>query len=69
MMDYMPLQLNPLEREKKVKPWLDEITKDLDADYLSPEGWSWLWHLRLDCRACGSRSSSRTIGESPIKKT
>jgi hypothetical protein len=39
MMDYMPLHENPLEREKKLKPWLESVTKGLDAEFLSPEGW------------------------------
>jgi hypothetical protein len=39
MMDYMPLHLNPLVRDARLKPWLNEVTRDLDARYLSPEGW------------------------------
>jgi hypothetical protein len=39
MMDYMPLHKNPLEREKKLKPWLESVTKGLNATFLSPEGW------------------------------
>jgi hypothetical protein len=39
MMEYMPLHQDPLEREAKLKPWLEKLTKGLGAEFLEPEGW------------------------------
>jgi hypothetical protein len=38
IMDFMPLNQKPLEREPKLKPWLDSVMKGLGAEFLSPEG-------------------------------
>jgi hypothetical protein len=37
-MGYIPLHHDPLERELKLKAWLNLVTKDLGAELLSPEG-------------------------------
>jgi hypothetical protein len=39
MMEYTSLHKNALEREPRLKPWLDFITKNLGVEYLAPEGW------------------------------
>jgi hypothetical protein len=39
MRTFIPLHLNPTEREPKVKPWLDEVTKGQSFEWLTPEGW------------------------------
>jgi hypothetical protein len=39
MVEFIPLHRDPLEREPKLKPWLDSVTKGLGAEYLTPEGW------------------------------
>jgi hypothetical protein len=39
MRDFIPLHLNPLQREPKVKEWFDDATKGLEFDWLKPEGW------------------------------
>jgi hypothetical protein len=39
MIDFIPLHQDPLEREPRLKPWLESVTKNLDAEFLSPEGW------------------------------
>jgi hypothetical protein len=36
---YIPLHLSPIERAPQVKTWFDGVTKNLDFDWLSPEGW------------------------------
>jgi hypothetical protein len=33
MMDYIPLHLDPLEREPKLKPWLESVMKGLGAHF------------------------------------
>jgi hypothetical protein len=38
MMEYMPLHSDPLEREPRLKPFLESITQGLEAKCLSPEG-------------------------------
>jgi hypothetical protein len=37
--DFIPLHLNPIECEPKIKSWLERITAGLDPNFLSPEGW------------------------------
>jgi hypothetical protein len=37
--DFVPLHLDPYEREPGIKPWLERITAGLDPTFLSPEGW------------------------------
>jgi hypothetical protein len=39
MIDYAPLHLDPLEREPRLKPWLDSVMKGLKPEFLTPEGW------------------------------
>jgi hypothetical protein len=39
MRDFIPLNLNPLEREPKVKEWFDNVTQGLEFNWLKPEGW------------------------------
>jgi hypothetical protein len=39
MRTFIPLHLNPTEREPKVKPWLDKVTKGQSFEWLTPEGW------------------------------
>jgi hypothetical protein len=39
MQAFVPLHLNALEREPKLKPWLQEVTAGLDATFLPLEGW------------------------------
>ena len=39
MKAFIPLHLNALEREHRLKPWLQQITQGLDPTFLSPEGW------------------------------
>jgi hypothetical protein len=36
---FIPLHLNPYEREPGIKAWLDRITAGLDPTFLTPEGW------------------------------
>jgi hypothetical protein len=37
--DFVPLHLNPHEREPGLKAWLERITAGLDPTFLTPEGW------------------------------
>jgi hypothetical protein len=37
--DFVPLHLDPLEREPKLRVWLELLTEGLDPCFLSPEGW------------------------------
>jgi hypothetical protein len=39
MVDYVPLHLEPMEREPRLKPWLDSVTKGFEPVFLTPEGW------------------------------
>jgi hypothetical protein len=39
MVDYTPLHLDPLEREAKLRPWLESVLGGLDPEFLTPEGW------------------------------
>jgi hypothetical protein len=39
MVDYVPLHLDPMEREPRLKTWLDSVTLGLKPEYLGPEGW------------------------------
>jgi hypothetical protein len=39
MMEFMPLHLDPVEREPRLKPWIESVTKGLDAKFLSLEDW------------------------------
>jgi hypothetical protein len=36
---YIPLHLNPVERETKIKTWIDDVTHGLDFETLDPSGW------------------------------
>jgi hypothetical protein len=36
---FIPLHLSPTTREPKVKDWFDEVTHDLNFDWLCPKGW------------------------------
>ena len=36
---YIPLHLNPIEREPKVKSWIEDVTYGLDFKTLEPSGW------------------------------
>jgi hypothetical protein len=31
--------LNPIEREPKIKAWIEEVTRGLDFQILKPSGW------------------------------
>ena len=37
--EFIPLHLNPLEREPKLKYWLEEILRGLSTTFLTPEDW------------------------------
>jgi hypothetical protein len=39
MMEFIPLHRDPLEREPKLKPWLESVTKGLNPKFLDLEGW------------------------------
>lgn len=36
---FVPLHLNPLDREPGLEPWLRQVTEGLAPTFLSPEGW------------------------------
>jgi hypothetical protein len=35
----IPLHLNPIEREPKIKSWIEDVTRGLDFQILKPSGW------------------------------
>jgi hypothetical protein len=39
VVDYVPLHLGALERSPPLKEWLEDVTRDCGASFLSPEGW------------------------------
>jgi hypothetical protein len=39
MTAYVPLHLDPFEREPKLKVFVEEITRDLNPTFLDPKGW------------------------------
>jgi hypothetical protein len=39
MEDFVPLHLGPLQREPKLRKWLEEITTGLNAHFLTPNKW------------------------------
>jgi hypothetical protein len=46
MVEFMPLHLDPLEREPKLRGWFEELTHGLDATFLEPEDWFEKGHER-----------------------
>jgi hypothetical protein len=36
---YIPLHLNPIEREPKIKSWIEDVTRGLNFQNLKPSGW------------------------------
>jgi hypothetical protein len=49
MVEFMPLHLDPLERELKLREWLEELTHGLNATFLEPEDWFDKGHKRGNC--------------------
>jgi hypothetical protein len=39
MVEFMPLHLDPLRREPKLRGWLDELAHGLKVTVLNPEDW------------------------------
>jgi hypothetical protein len=39
MLEYIPLHLDPLVREARLKPWLGSVLRGLKPEFLTPEGW------------------------------
>jgi hypothetical protein len=39
MVEYLPLHLDPLAREPKLKGWLEKLRQGLEAIFLDPEDW------------------------------
>jgi hypothetical protein len=39
MVDYIPLHLDPLVREARLKPWLESLLRGLGPEFLTSEGW------------------------------
>ena len=44
--DFVPLHLDPLEREPTLKSWLEAVTAGLTPTFLTPEGWYTTAHAK-----------------------
>ena len=39
VLDFVPLHQSALERSPALKEWLEDVTQESDASFLTPEGW------------------------------
>jgi hypothetical protein len=49
MVEFMPSHLDPLEREPKLRGWLEELKHGLNATFLEPDDWFDKGHKRGNC--------------------